>query len=129
MLDESGTFVRKPLPESCVDKKTSEMKLMMVALLYVVRRKRVKEELVQYHDYTGRISHEALHEKLRKAGVFQFIDTICCEKVSQPGLHIDKNRPCPKLIPLCYTYVQNCNVEFMCSRCGVEASLGILQSK
>ena len=35
------------------------------------------------------------------------LDQVCCEKVPQPELHVDKTKSCPKLIPLRCTHGKN----------------------
>ena len=69
--------------------------------------------------YTGGVTHEELREKLRLAGAYQFIDFICCDKVEQPELHIDKDRACPKMIPLRCTHGDYGNRQLKCPNCGV----------
>ena len=69
--------------------------------------------------YAGRVTHEELREKLRMAGAYQFIDFICCGKVEQPELHIDKDKACPKMIPLRSIHGDYGNRQLKCPNCGV----------
>ena len=113
--------------QSCVDKKTSALKQYMTAILGVLRRRSMSKELENYQD-AGGLSYDATVEVLRKAGAFQLINRVCCEKVPQPELHVDKTQSCPQLIPLRCTHGKNGNIKDRCKQCGVEKKLGILDA-
>ena len=87
----------------------------------------MRQELQNYSNH-GRLTHKELLGILRKAGAYQFVDGICCDKVSLPELHIDKSKPCPKLIPLSCTHGHNGNATTKCTCCGVTNKLGILEA-
>ena len=58
------------------------------------------------------------------------IEAIYCAKVEQPELHINKTKPCPKIIPLTLkcTHGTNGHGNDQCTCCGVEKSIGILKA-
>ena len=126
VLKEVNTFVTNPKPESCVDEKISGLEHMMVALLGVMKWKAVAELFQGYADVGSALRYDALVEALRKAGAYQFIEAVCCPKVEQPDLHIDKSKRIPTTIPLRCTHTGDGPGNGRCTRCGVGNSLGIM---
>ena len=124
VLGTVGTFVSNPLHESCVDEKISGLEHIMAALLGVLKRNDVKEDLEKY-DGDG-LKYDELYDVTRKAGAHPMVEAVCCDKEEVPELHIDKEKPCPKFIPLHCTH--NGYGKPRCTCCGVEKSLGILES-
>ena len=92
VLARVGSFVTKPLVESCVDEKISGLEHYMAALLGVVKTDRVKSLLENYKDKTNGLTYPQLLETLRKAGAYQMIKSVCCPKVEQPDLQYDEKR-------------------------------------
>jgi len=124
VLGTVGTFVSNPLHESCVDEKISGLEHIMAALLGVLKRNDVKEDLEKY-DGDG-LKYDELYDVTRKAGAHPMVEAVCCDKEEVPELHIDKEKPCPKFIPLHCTH--DGYGKPRCTCCGVEKSLGILES-
>ena len=110
LLSKVGTFVCNPLPQSCVDEKMSGLEQMMASLYGAMKRPDVKLLLKEYESTNRYYGHgigpdyDKLLETLRKAGAHPMIESISCEKVEQPELHIDKTKSCPKMIPLKCTH-------------------------
>jgi len=58
----------------------------------------------------------------------QMVEAVCCPRVEQPLLHIDKSKPCPKLIPLKCTHGVDGDSNRQCPCCGIEKKLPILHA-
>jgi hypothetical protein len=103
VLKKFKKLVCNPLPESCVDKKVSNMEHYMAALVTVLRRKDFKIQL-QNASYAESLTFDKFYEVLRKASVHQLVESVCCEKTEKETLWIDKSKPCPQFIPLKCTH-------------------------
>ena len=97
VLARVGSFVSKPLAESCVDEKISGLEHYMAALLGFVKTDRVRSFLENYKDKTKGLTYKQLLETLRKAGAYQMIEAVCCPKVEEPDLQYDKKGCVQKL--------------------------------
>ena len=122
-----GSFVSKPLQESCVDERMSSLEHFMAAILCVLKWKDVKAELEKYGAAGNNLTYKETYESMRKAGGYQMIEAVCCPKVNQPDLHLDKSEKCPKLIPFKCTHGTDFNKENRCLCCGVTKKLGMLE--
>ena len=111
VLLEVGSFVSNPVRQSCVDEKISYLEHLMAAILLVLRRKNVKGALKNHQPtQDGGLTYDELYATCRKAGAYQFLEKMCCPRVEQPELHINKDKPCPNMIPLECTHGKNGNV-------------------
>ena len=126
VLSSVGSFVKMPLPESCVDERMSALEHFMAAILEVLKRKDVKEELGKYKPTGNHLTYKETYECTRKAGGYQMIETMCCPVEDQPELKLDESKKCPKLIPFRCTHGTYGKGSERCTCCGVSKKLGIL---
>lgn len=118
VLKKVGTFVCRPVPESCVDEVTTQVEHHMAALLDLLKKDFAKEAIVSK---VGRARYESFVEILRKAGYRPMMEEVLCQKEEQPDLHIDESKPCPMMHPFKCTHGSGNN---KCSSCGVDNKIG-----
>mmetsp|Transcript_16075 Transcript_16075/g.32284 ORF Transcript_16075/g.32284 Transcript_16075/m.32284 type:complete len:272 (+) Transcript_16075:2157-2972(+) len=124
VISKVGKFVCNPLPESCVDDKTSGLEHYMSSVLSLLTKADVKEVLKDADVSPHGLTYEESVEVLKKAGSYQFVDAMCCNKEEQPELHWHHDKPCPKTIPLKCTHGVGGKRGKQCPCCGFKNRLG-----
>ena len=99
----------------------------MVSLLGVMKRPHVKS-LLENFSCTGGHNYDEIVDILCKAGAHWMIESMCCPKVEQPDLHVDKTKSCPTFIPLKSTHGFGGKKYERCTCCGVHKKIYILSA-
>lgn len=126
VLSKFSKIVCNPLPESCVDEKTTGLEHCMSAVLSLITQPDVKAVLEDAVVYSHGLTYDEFAEVLKKAGSYQFVDAMCCDKEEQPELQICQDVPCPKTIPLKCTHGVDGKRKKQCPCCGFKNRLGTL---
>ena len=133
-IKKLSKLVCDPKPESCVDEKVSAMEFAMEAMYDLSRNDpEVKAMFDSFKaEKDEEISADEFREILRLRGSHKLVERMCCAKKEEPDLHIDKDKPCPKVIPLKCTHGLNGKrdkdgvPEKRCPCCGFKNRLGNL---